>query len=36
VVERVLADTRANQRIAWLTPPKVAWRLASSLWERAE
>jgi NAD(P)-dependent dehydrogenase (short-subunit alcohol dehydrogenase family) len=36
VVERVLANTRANQRIAWLTAPKVAWRLASSLRERAE
>lgn len=36
VVERVLANTRSAQRIAWLTAPKIAWRLASSLWDRAE
>lgn len=36
LADRVLANTRSGRRIAWLTAPKVAWRFASSLWDRAD
>lgn len=36
LADRVLANTRSGQRIAWLTPPKVAWRFARSLWDRRD
>lgn len=36
LADRLPANTRSGRRISWLTPQKVAWRFARSLWDRSD